>query len=505
MSQTAERQTSASVIRNVLFGLVTWVLPLCLGLIATPIIVSSLGHAEYGVYALILGLVGYSFTFNFGRAITKYVAEYRAAGRSDEIAGVISSSLWLNVSVGIAGSLLLCLLAGWLVRDVFALPEASQRTTILAIYLASAIIFFTMLSQVFSSILHGLQRFDVYSKIFSVHSILLVIGNIVFALVYQGLLPLLAWNLGILMCFCLVYAIAARRMVPAHMDASRAKGDSLRKIIRYSASIVAYQVLGNVVLLFERGWITQRLGSESLTYYVVPMSLGIYLHGFVSSLVMVVFPLASELEQDRDRLLKLYTKATKLISALVLFVILTVLVLNERFLTLWMGADFAAVSAPLLVPHIICFGLVAILTISWQMTEGLGRPHFNAILTGIASVICILLMVVLIGPYGNLGVAIARLTGFTTIFFSIFLAEKWFFGAVQTAFWFDHLKRVIPAAAAAFLVEYGISRAIPTNWPAMVAAAAAGAAVYAAVLWMLDFVTADEKLLLRTIARRTNT
>jgi len=220
---------------------------------------------------------------------------------------------------------------------------------------------------------------------------------------------------------------------------------------------------------------------------------------------MVVFPLASELEQDRDRLLKLYTKATKLISALVLFVILSVLVLNERFLTLWMGADFAAVSAPLLVPHIICFGLVAILTISWQMTEGLGRPHFNAILTGIASVICILLMVVLIGPYGNLGVAIARLTGFTTIFFSIFLAEKWFFGAVQTAFWFDHLKRVIPAAAAAFLVEYGISRAIPTNWPAMVAAAAAGAAVYAAVLWMLDFVTADEKLLLRTIARRTNT
>ena len=504
MTREADRQTSASVLRNVLYGVVTWVLPLCLGLIATPIIVNSLGHAEYGVYALILGLVGYSFTFNFGRAITKYVAEYRAAGRSDEIAGVISSSLWLNISVGVAGSLLLCLLAGWLVRDVFAIPEASQRTTILAIYLASAIIFFTMLSQVFSSILHGLQRFDVYSKIFSVHSILLVTGNIVFALAYEGLLPLLAWNLAILVCFCVAYAVAARRLVPAKIEGSNTSGENLRKIIRYSASIVAYQVLGNVVLLFERGWITQRLGSESLTYYVVPMSLGIYLHGFVSSLVMVVFPLASELEQDRDRLRKLYTKATKLITALVLFVVLSVLVLNERFLTLWMGADFAAVAAPLLVPHIVCFGLVAILTISWQMTEGLGRPHFNAVLTGVASIICIVLMVVLIDPYGNLGVAVARLTGFTTIFFSIFLAEKRFFGSVQTAFWVGHLKRIVPAAAAAFLVEYGLSRGLATGWPMMALTVSAGGTAYALVLWLLDFVTADEKLLLRTLARRAN-
>jgi O-antigen/teichoic acid export membrane protein len=504
MDNITQRQTGASTLRNVLYGLVTWVLPLLLGLVATPIIVSSLGHEQYGVYALILGLVGYSFTFNFGRAITKYVAEYRAAGRVDDIAGVISSSLWLNISVGFVGSLLLGLLAGWLVRDVFGIPEPSQRSTILAIYLASAIIFFTMMSQVFSSILHGLQRFDVYSKIFSVHSILLVIGNIVFALVYEGLLPLLVWNLAILICFCLVYAVAAKRTLPARSDKVRGSGKSLRKIIRYSASIVAYQVLGNVVLLFERGWITQRLGSESLTYYVVPMSLGIYLHGFVSSLVMVVFPLASELEQDRDRLLKLYTKATKLVTAIVLFAVLSAIVLNERFLTLWMGADFAEVSAPLLVPHIVCFGLVAVLTISWQMTEGLGRPHFNAVLTGIASVICIVLMVVLTGPYGTLGVAVARLTGFATISFAIFLAERWFFGSVQTAFWLGHLKQIVPAAAVAFLFEYGFSRWLPDGWLALVLSVSAGGTAYALVLWSLDFVTTDEKLLLRAILRRAN-
>jgi len=496
-----ERQTSLSVVRNVLFALVTWILPLCLGLVATPILVGSLGHAEYGVYALILGLVGYSFTFNFGRAITKYIAEYRATGRSEEIPAIVSSSLLLNVVIGLTGSVLLCLLAGWLVRDVFAIPEPEQQQTLSAIYLASAIIFVTMLSQVFSSVLQGLQRFDVYSKIFSFHSIFLVIGNIVVALCGFGLLGLLKWNLATLGAFCVIYGVAAARLLPGGRLGIGSRTDILRKIASYSGAIVAYQVLGNIVLLFERGWITHQLGSENLTYYVVPMSVGIYLHGFISSLVMVVFPLASELDNDRERLRKLYTKATKLISALVVFIVLSVLIVNERFLTIWMGADFAAVASPLLVPQIVCFGLVAILTISWQMTEGLGRPYFNAILTGISSVICITLMIVLIGPYGNLGVAVARLIGFGTIFFSILLAERAFFGTVLTGFWLEHLKRVAPAAAAACLIEYLLSMVLPFGRLSLVLIAGIGAATYASVLWLLDFVTVDEKLLFKEIVR----
>jgi O-antigen/teichoic acid export membrane protein len=138
------------------------------------------------------------------------------------------------------------------------------------------------------------------------------------------------------------------------------------------------------------------------------------------------------------------------------------------------------------------------------MTEGLGRPHFNAVLTGIASVICIVLMVVLTGPYGTLGVAVARLTGFATISFAIFLAERWFFGSVQTAFWLGHLKQIVPAAAVAFLFEYGFSRWLPDGWLALVLSVSAGGTAYALVLWSLDFVTTDEKLLLRAILRRAN-
>jgi hypothetical protein len=61
-------------------------------------------------------------------------------------------------------------------------------------------------------------------------------------------------------------------------------------VIWFSAPVVGYQIVANVVLLFERGWITAKLGSEALTYYVVPMTPGILLHGFAFSAMITLFP-----------------------------------------------------------------------------------------------------------------------------------------------------------------------------------------------------------------------
>src|SRR5207245_152212 len=184
--------------------------------------------------------------------------------------------------------------------------------------------------------------------------------------------------------------------------------EAMRLVFRYSIAVVGYQVLGNILFLFERGWITQRLGTENLTYYVVPMSLGIYLNGFLSSLVLVVFPLASELKDDKEKLRKLYTKATKIISLAVVFVLTSVIINSKPFLSLWMGDAFAQQSSSLLILHIACFGLISILTVSWQLTEGLGFPKFNAAAAGICTVVSISLMVILTNDYGNFGVAVAR-------------------------------------------------------------------------------------------------
>ena len=137
MTLNNPRQTTKSVFRNVIYGSLAWILPLGLSFVATPIIVRSLGNSDYGIYALVLGFISYSFTFNFGRAITKYIAEYRVTGESEKIRDVISASFFLNIAIGLIGVLVMCLLAGWLVLHsaaVFAqaisfLPPANTYYT----------------------------------------------------------------------------------------------------------------------------------------------------------------------------------------------------------------------------------------------------------------------------------------------------------------------------------------------------------------------------------------
>jgi O-antigen/teichoic acid export membrane protein len=272
-------------------------------------------------------------------------------------------------------------------------------------------------------------------------------------------------------------------------------------VLSYSSGVVGYQILANLLLLFERGWITRNLGSESLTYYVVPMSLAMFVHSFISSLMLVIFPLASELQNDRQKLLRLYLKATKIVCLFVFFLITTLIIGSRPFLTIYLGEAFAEKSAMLLILHSITFGALAILTVSWQMTEGLGFPNYNFKLFGICLFLSVTLMFLLTGSYGNLGVAIARLVGFCTIFFSIFYVENWFFREIQTAFWARLIGTLASAATLAGAVQFLILRNFATNWFSFIISVSCGAIVYVFALWLFGFVTAEEKNLIKGILR----
>ena len=502
MYETPQKQTSRSVLRNVLYGSLTWVLPVSMGLIATPVLIRSLGNNEYGIYALVLGFISYSFTFNFGRAITKFVAEYRSSGETEKIRDVVSATIFLNVAVGAAGGLATCLLAGYLVRDVFRIDPASETQAVNAIYVSTIVIFLWMFSTVFTSVLQGAHRFDIYSKIYAASSFVLTTGNVVIAYTGFGLVWLLVWNAFVIGVFLIVYGFAARRVLPELAFGFRPNAGTLRMVLRYSAGIVAYQLLANILLLFERGWIANRLGTESLTYYVVPMSLGLYMHGFIGSLVLVVFPLASELNNERGKLLRLYTKATKVISLIVVFIVFSMFIDGDMFLQLWMGQSFADASGRLLMVHMTSFGLIAVMSVSWQMTEGLGYPQFNALTTGLSTVIGITLMLLLTASMGSTGVAFARLAGFTVVFSSVFVVERWFFGAVQKSFWLKLAGSLALAAGTAAGAEYLVLQALAPAWTTLVLSVFLGGCTYLTTLWFLDFVTGDEKLLIRQVFSR---
>lgn len=494
--------SSKNIVLNSIYGFSTWLLPLALSFFATPIIVKSLGHEDYGIYALVLGFIAYSFNFNVGRAITKYIAEYRAAGEIEKITEIISSTLFINLALGGASLLIIFSTANLLVADVLKIQAESQAKSVYALYVAGLTIFFLMFNQVFNAILQGLHRFDVYAKIFNLNNISLISGNLILALNGFGLLYLLSWNLLITTLSAAISAIIAKRLLPEFSFNMKFRRETLKLVFGYSSGVIAYQILANILLLFERSWITGKLGAESLTFYVVPMMLALYIHGFISSLMLVIFPLASELKNEKEKLLRLYQKATKIVSFLAVFMGASLIVESHSFLTLWIGADFAEKSSGLLIIHTITFSLLAIQIVAWQTTEGLGYPKYNCNLFMICFVISIFGMVWLISDYGNFGVAVARMVGFGTLFISIFYIEKRFFDKIYLNFWLKLLGVLSVSTILACLIESLLSAKLGVSWFSLIFSVAAGGLTYCLTACLLGFVTDDEITLLRRILKR---
>jgi O-antigen/teichoic acid export membrane protein len=499
VNEAATKFTTRSIAKNVFYGFTSWILPFILTFFATRLIVKNLGNHEYGIYSLVLGFIGYSFVFSIGRAITKYVAEYQATGETGKIKDVISATFFINLVLGLVGIVSVFLLSDWLVSDVMNIAPESHSRTVIALYIAATSIFFTLFTQVFSAIVQGLHRFDIYSKILNFSSISMLLGNLIIAWLGGGLIALFWWNLFITCVTCALFYLSAKRLLPDFSVAHRFNKDALKLVVGFSAGVVGYQVLGNVWLLFERIWITRQLGTESLTHYVVPMTVSFQIQYFIASLVIVIFPLASELQNDREKLERLYTKATKIITMMVVFIAATIIVHSRLFLNLWMGAEFAEASTNLLIIHTISVSLVAILTVSWQMTEGLGYPNFYCYLYVLCLLISIPLMIFLSHDYGNTGVAIGRLVGYAVSFLSIIYVEKWFFKRILAGFWLRLLGQLLAAAAVTVLVETSSANYLPHGWLALFLSSFLGGVVYLAVLWLLGFVTEDEKILVRNV------
>jgi len=494
--------SSRSIVRNGIYSFSTWFLPLALSFFATPIIVRLLGNEDYGIYALILGFISYSFNFNVGRAITKYIAEYRSGDRNDEIGDVIASTFFINIALGLFGLILITLSANFLVDDVLKIQPENHDKTVYALYIASLTIFFLMLNQVFSAILQGLLRYDVYAKIFNLNNILLISGNIALALKGFGLLSLLTWNLSVTALSSLLSFISAKKLLPQGTLRIGFSREKLKLVFRFSSGVILYQILANILLLFERSWITGKLGAENLTLYVVPMMLALYIHGFISSLTMMLIPLASELGGENEKLLRLYKKATKIVCFFAFFIGSTMIVESRSFLTLWMGADFADKSAQLLILHTITFSLLAITIVAWQLAEGLGYPKINTLFFVICFIVSVTGMIVLLPDFGSFGVALARTLGFSTLISLIFYVEHRFLGEIQIKFWIVMIGRLAFAAFFSIVIELILRNFLSLSWISLILSTMIAGIVYCVTTWLIGFVTEEELGIFKKVFNR---
>jgi O-antigen/teichoic acid export membrane protein len=402
------------------------------------------------------------------------------------------------------GAILLAAGAPYIVSNILLVPPESRDLAVNALYLACVTMLMSMISPIPLYVLQGLHRFGSQLLLTNLNGLLLGVGNIVIVLNGHGVLALIAWNLIVVSVVGVLYFLRARQLLPQFHLTSAIDRESLTSVLGYGSSIILYQVSANVLYIFERAWTIRTFGAEALTFYSVPMMLALYMHGFIGSFAVILFPVINELLADREKQVQLYQHTTKIFLALVVFFVGTAVCAGQMGLLLWISEEFAAKSYWLLVIHAFSFGLIAVMIVTWQLSESFNSARLNAFVSAAWTVVTIPLIVLLSGYWNTEGVALARLIAVALTVPMMFYVEHKFLGRVFWRFWLAIVVRVAIAVCMMAATQLWILGHFSPGWLTLASGIGAGGIVFGVVLLATGYLAPAEIQLLRDLLLSRN-
>lgn len=464
--------------RNSIHSAVAWFVPIVLSLVATPILVTALGVKEYGIYSLIVGILFYSFNLHFGRALTRYIASARG-GDSGSLSRT-TATVVVALVTAILGSALIYFTAESVV-EVLAIESDYRPKSINAVRLSAFVVAAMVILNLTWSVLHGLELFKVFSRLSNGFSASLTIGSVIIAWRTGSFLDIISYHLFLSSIFIIAgfgYLLRekALRLFSFSIDVA-----SLRDVLSYSLPIIGYQLIGNVVVLFERGMITGKLSAEALTFYVIPMNLAIHLHGLASSLSLSVLPFASTHQDDRQTLLATYEKGTRYLSWLMTGIVTVAIVFGNQLLEVWIGKEFAEKGTSILILGMLAFGIHSLSVVAFQIADATGRSSKNLFTTFIAGVVFIVTTIFLFDGMGLSTPAVGRiLTALVWLTFMLWM-DRLLRGEFGGRFFADIIIRIAPAAISAAVIGLLFQSIMFGSWFTLLIGGIASFAVYGVV------------------------
>ena len=400
-------------VKNATYGIIEFAWPIIPSLIVTPLLVRGLGDSAFGVLSIMAVAIGFLglLDLGIGGAAVRTIAQHVEREDLDSAARVLGTAVTTYFLIGIVGGVGLALAVPLLVSTVLSVPVELQQSARLAFYVSAAGFPISLALGAFAAVPKALQRFDMSTRVTLVFA---TIGPVVtLAMVWGGFgLPGIAIASFFLnLIGGVVYFLVSRRLLrgaPIRLGIDPA-------LLRGLASFAGWYLVASfgVTILYQLDKILvgSFLGVAAITYYVVPGNLANRIQGFMGSATLVVFPVSAALSARGDTALltRLYRDGTRLTFLLAAAVGVPMALFAEPFLRFWMGADFAAHSAVVMVLLVGTYVLLGLAGIAWGVSFGLGRARINAVFALFMGAVDIGLFLVLVGPYQIVGAAAAYL------------------------------------------------------------------------------------------------
>jgi O-antigen/teichoic acid export membrane protein len=375
-----------------------------------PFLVHRLGDSVYGVWIIIVSVVGYGTLLDLGvrTAIVKYVSQHYASGDRDRLLRLFNTSLLAYAAIGTLVFVVAAGVVGFLPRWFTIPPElgGDLQLVVLVMVLDLALKF---PSSVFEGFLTGLQRYEIANAIVIATNV--VRAALIVVIVGTGgeLLALAAVVLGSDFLMSAATAVACLRLLPWLSFSRRYLNLAvLRDLYTFGLWSTVVTLAARVLYESDSILIGMFLPAAAITHFAVANNLVKYLRQVAYGFGNVFAPAASDIEarNDHKSLARLLTQGTLYAFAVILAPTIVLALCGIEFLTLWMGPRYAAESGNVLVVLLISQVAVMAQFPGGAVLYGLNRHRQLAFIL-LGEAICkVILSVVLLPSHGIIGVAI---------------------------------------------------------------------------------------------------
>ena len=362
--------------RNFLFTIIGMTVPVAISLITIPLYIHHLGESRYGVLTIIWLLLGYFGFLDMGlsRASANALARLRN-GSIEERAGVLASSLHLNLGLGLLGGLLIYFGGGYAFRSHFDLtPEIWAELDAVMIWVA-AMLPLALLSGVAIGALEAQERFLAVNLLQMGGT---AAGQVIPALCAVYLAPDLSLIIpvafAVRLLSALVVFIHLLRVEPVPLH--RFDKGWARDLLRYGAWVSVTNIVGPILTSLDQFLVGVKLGTAAVTHYSVPMNLTGRIQIIAAALSRVLFPRLSAYE--RDAAIELAERAVVALAYLFGAACIGAQFLVGPFLAVWISPEFAGIATPVAQILIIGTWINGLAFISLSLVQGQGRPDVAA-------------------------------------------------------------------------------------------------------------------------------
>jgi len=398
--------------RNAVANLTAFAFVAVVSFFVSPLMVKHLGTTAYGVWSLLVGLLGYLALLDFGikQAVNRYVAHYEAVGAHEESSLILSAALKLFISLGVV-AVLASLVLAYVAPMLLNIPEAFLHDSRVVLIVGGFTVGISLLDAAFGGVIAGLQRFDVLSILEIALTIFRAAGTVLILLEGYGIVALALLYLAASVLNALAAQAAARKLYPElRLALPGPMRRQMRTLLSFGAATWAVWVLSAVMFQSDTLLIGFFLPIEAVTFYAIAANLAWQVNGATSAISFLMAPRISALASvGSDQVGAQILAASKATTLIVVPIVVTFVLRGESFINLWMGNEYGSVSGDVLAVLSVVVWLGALRAVAMQSLTGLGKHRI--LIPGFAAeaIANVALSIALIRPLGILGVAVGTM------------------------------------------------------------------------------------------------